>query len=301
MVAETFGRLEGERPARTMTRAAANAQVELVDKNTEQVHFCLGTAGFSQDKQEKYALATIDSVLGGGMSSRLFQEIREKQGLAYAIGSYSASYQEAGLFAVYGGTSVENVKRVLEITRRECESIGRDSITDVELDRARNQIRGALVLGQESMSNRMSRLAKSELSLRQDRAPRRDNRRYNEGEQGRCGECGFAAIRAVEVRPGSHRAIREECESARRQPARGGQVGIFHHENTKGGKHEKGFESVQFVGSRNPPVLSGERKRAVFEGRSLAAVSTRPDGRAELARRADLQNRLSCFRIFVLS
>ncbi len=97
------------------------------------------------------------------MSSRLFQEIRENRGLAYSIGSYSSSYLEAGMFAVYGGTSVENVKYVLELTEAECESIGRSSVTDDELERSKNQIRGALVLGQESTSNRMSRLAKSEL------------------------------------------------------------------------------------------------------------------------------------------
>ena len=112
---------------------------------------------------EKYSLAVIDSALGGGMSSRLFQEIRENRGLAYAIGSYSGSYQEAGLFAVYGGTSVQNFERVMDLTQSICESIGRDSVTDEELARAKNQIRGALVLGQESMSNRMSRLAKSEI------------------------------------------------------------------------------------------------------------------------------------------
>ncbi len=76
---------------------------------------------------------------------------------------YSASYQEAGLFAIYGGTSVDNVKTVVELTMKECEAIGRDSVTDAELERGKNQIRAALVLGQESMSNRMSRLAKSEL------------------------------------------------------------------------------------------------------------------------------------------
>ena len=163
MVAKTFGDLKGNREPRVINRAGIQIDVRMVDKPTEQVHFCLGTGGFTQHEKEKYALATIDSVLGGGMSSRLFQEIREKRGLAYAIGSYSAAYQEAGLFAVYGGTSVENVKYVLELTEAECRNIGRNSVTDAELERSKNQIRGALVLGQESMSNRMSRLAKSEL------------------------------------------------------------------------------------------------------------------------------------------
>lgn len=163
MVAGAFGSLEGSRPPRVRRDARARLEIKTVDKSTEQVHFVLATNGFAQDRHEKYAMATIDSVLGGGMSSRLFQEIRENRGLAYAIGSYSASYQEAGLFAVYGGTSVQNIKCVLEITEAECEKIRKDSVTDAELERAKNQIRGALVLGQESMSNRMSRLAKSEI------------------------------------------------------------------------------------------------------------------------------------------
>lgn len=162
-VAAQFGGLEGKRPTRQSITVEPHIEVRLQDKSTEQVHFCLGTAGFAQHSTEKYALAAIDSALGGGMSSRLFQEIRESRGLAYSIGSYSASYQEAGLFAIYGGTSVDSVRTVIELTHKECQSIGRDSVTDAELERAKNQIRGALVLGQESMSNRMSRLAKSEL------------------------------------------------------------------------------------------------------------------------------------------
>ncbi len=162
-VVPTFGSLTGTRRKRPAKPAIPSAQEKYVDRATEQVHFCLGTMGFPQDSKEKYALATIDAVLGGGMSSRLFQEIRENRGLAYSIGSYSAAYKEAGLFAVYGGTSIQNLSTVLDLIYRECENIGKHSVTDEELLRAKNQIRGALVLGQENMSNRMGRLAKSEL------------------------------------------------------------------------------------------------------------------------------------------
>ncbi|MEN6357211.1 MAG: pitrilysin family protein [Armatimonadota bacterium] len=163
LVAKAFGDLSGKRTPRVMHDAQVHLDVRVIDKSTQQVHFCLGTHGYAQDCKEKYALAAIDSALGGGMSSRLFQEIREKRGLAYAIGSYSASYQEAGMFAIYGGTSIQNIKYVLELTQIECDNIKKSSVTDAELERAKNQIRGALVLGQESMSNRMSRLAKSEM------------------------------------------------------------------------------------------------------------------------------------------
>jgi len=162
-VAAAFGHLSGSRVRRKASQVEARFEVKTVEQSTEQVHFCLGTPGYPQDKSEKYAVATIDAVLGGGMSSRLFQEIRENRGLAYAIGTYSASYQEGGLFAVYGGTSMSNFRKVLDLTLAECRSIGVNSVTDAELERAKNQIRGALVLGQESMSNRMSRLARNDL------------------------------------------------------------------------------------------------------------------------------------------
>ena len=97
------------------------------------------------------------------MSSRLFQEIRESRGLAYAIGSYSASYKEGGLFAVYAGTSARNVDQVLDLIVRELENVRKRNVTDAELERAKNQIRGALLMGQESTTNRMSRLANSEI------------------------------------------------------------------------------------------------------------------------------------------
>lgn len=158
-----FGLLKGKRAPREVVKVTPHLDVRVVDKATELVHFCLGAEGFNQNCKEKYTLAAIDCILGGGMSSRLFQEIRENRGLAYSIGSYSVAYQEAGIFAIYGGASVDNLRDVVELTLRECETLGRNSVTEEELDRAKNQIRGALVLGQESMSNRMSRLAKSEL------------------------------------------------------------------------------------------------------------------------------------------
>ncbi|MCE5197609.1 MAG: pitrilysin family protein [Armatimonadota bacterium] len=163
IVASSFGHLSGARAPRVYTEPQVHKEIRMIDKTTEQVHFCFGTRGFPQDSKQKYPLAVVDAVLGGGMSSRLFQEIRENRGLAYAIGSYSASYREAGMFAIYGGTGIQSIREVMDLTRVECASIGRDGITEAELVRAKNQIRGALVLGQESMSNRMSRMAKSEL------------------------------------------------------------------------------------------------------------------------------------------
>jgi predicted Zn-dependent peptidase len=108
-------------------------------------------------------LAIIDTALGGGISSRLFQEIREKRGLAYSIGSYSVAHREGGFFTVYAGTSPENVQEVIQLIEREFESVREKNITDEELSRAKNQIRGGLVLALEGMSSRMMHQAKSEL------------------------------------------------------------------------------------------------------------------------------------------
>jgi predicted Zn-dependent peptidase len=134
-----------------------------VPKPTEQVHFCLGTRGYNQDEEERYALGLIDSAVGGGMSSRLFQEVREKRGLCYAIGSYTASYREAGMFAVYAGTSPETADEVRELVVKELHDVARRGITAEELQRAKNQIRGAVLLSLDSMSTRMSRIGKSML------------------------------------------------------------------------------------------------------------------------------------------
>lgn len=158
-----FSGLEGDKIPTVHEVPAFSTESLLTDKLTEQVHFCVGAPGFSQLDPERYSMALIDTTLGGGMSSRLFQEIRENRGLVYAIGSYAAAYREGGFFTVYGGTSLENVDEVVELVRAEFANVRDSNITDEELNRAKNQIKGGLVLSQESTSNRMMRMAKSEL------------------------------------------------------------------------------------------------------------------------------------------
>lgn len=165
MVAERFGDLKGKRSdwREPDTTPKSNVAEKSVSKPVEQVHVVLGVPGYSQTDDRRYKLSLLDTVLGGGMSSRLFQEIREKRGLAYSVGSYTASYREGGLFAVYAGTSPTTVGEVIEIVKREFENVRTENVTDDELVRAKNQIRGGLVMAQESMSNRMMRMGKSEL------------------------------------------------------------------------------------------------------------------------------------------
>ena len=162
-VEETFGSMPaGERSHELYPPRVSDHQVE-VPKPTEQVHFCLGTHGYNQHQDERYALGLIDSAVGGGMSSRLFQEVREKRGLCYAIGSYTASYREAGMFTVYAGISPENTEQVRELVMKELHDVARSGLKPEELQRAKNQIRGAVLLSLDSMSTRMTRIGKSML------------------------------------------------------------------------------------------------------------------------------------------
>lgn len=156
-----LGDLSGRSNGRRSTRPQSSGESRMVRKRTEQVHFCLGTTGFGQQDNDRYVLTILDMVLGGNMSSRLFQEIREKRGLAYAIGSYSVSYQESGVFVIYGGTSPATFGQVLDLTRAEIEKVKRENLTADEIAKAKTQIRGALVLGLENMSSRMMRMGKS--------------------------------------------------------------------------------------------------------------------------------------------
>jgi predicted Zn-dependent peptidase len=156
-----FGAMEGDGGGREEAAPEATAEVVTLSKPVEQVHFCLGTRGCSQLDEDRYALGILDTALGGGMSSRLFQEIREKRGLCYSIGTYTASYREGGLLAVYAGTSPENVEQVQDLSRRELAAVAREGLGPEELDRARNQIRASVLLSLDSVSGRMSRLAKS--------------------------------------------------------------------------------------------------------------------------------------------
>jgi predicted Zn-dependent peptidase len=130
---------------------------------TEQVNFCIGTRGYSQMEDDKYPLAILDTVLGGSMGSRLFQEIREKRGLAYSVGTYAATHREGGYFVAYGGTSPGTYEECLELVRQEFGRVRREGVTEAEMQRAKNQFRGSIIMSQESMSSRMNRMGKSEV------------------------------------------------------------------------------------------------------------------------------------------
>jgi predicted Zn-dependent peptidase len=133
------------------------------EKKTEQYHLCLGAPGIPRGDERRFALGIVNSVLGGSTSSRLFREIREKRGLAYAVGSYSDEYIDDGVVATYVGTREDTVAEAMDVIGRELASIASDGITEDELARAKEQIKGRMVLGLESSSARMSRIARATL------------------------------------------------------------------------------------------------------------------------------------------
>jgi predicted Zn-dependent peptidase len=134
-----------------------------VSRPTNQVHLCLATPSCSRTDPRRHAYAVLDTLLGGGTSSRLFQEIREDRGLAYHIGSYLQLYRGAGVLAVDAGTSPENYPEVLELIAQEVERLRVEGPLPAEVERAKTQIRVALALAAESTSFRMQHLAASEL------------------------------------------------------------------------------------------------------------------------------------------
>ncbi|WP_425413501.1 M16 family metallopeptidase [Micromonospora rhizosphaerae] len=132
-------------------------------KETEQAHLILGCPGIDRTDERRFALGVLNNVLGGGMSSRLFQEIRERRGLAYSVYSYAGQYADSGLFAVYAGCAPGKVDEVLELTRAELARVAVDGLTEAELARGKGMSKGSFVLGLEDTGSRMSRLAKGEL------------------------------------------------------------------------------------------------------------------------------------------
>jgi predicted Zn-dependent peptidase len=164
---ELFGRgFNGfRRPAvaRADGTPTMRAGVNIVQKALEQVHLVLGFPGLQHAAPERYALFLLNDVIGGSMSSRLFQEIRERQGLVYSIHSGVQAFQDTGVLYVYAGTDAANFSRVLKSTLKELRQLKKDGITAEELERAKEHLKGSLMLSLESTSSRMNRLAKHEM------------------------------------------------------------------------------------------------------------------------------------------
>ncbi len=140
-------------------------RISIIERPIEQLHLCLGFPGLSWRDKDIYTMNIMNNIFGAGMSSRIFQGIREELGLAYSIYSYSASFVSAGYFAVYAGLSARNTGTLMKTVGRELLAMKNTPVSDAEICRARQQVKGALVMGQESTANRMSRMGRGLLLL----------------------------------------------------------------------------------------------------------------------------------------
>jgi predicted Zn-dependent peptidase len=139
-------------------------------KETEQAHLCLGYEGLKVGHEDIYSLIVLNNVLGGSMSSRLFQEVREQRGLAYSVFSYHSAYQDSGILTIYGGTGAKQLDLLFDTIQETLEKLKKEGITEKELINCKEQLKGSLMLSLESTNSRMSRNGKNELMIKRHRS-----------------------------------------------------------------------------------------------------------------------------------
>jgi predicted Zn-dependent peptidase len=164
LVEREFGSLKPAGELGRHVAPSANAALHVESKrDLEQVHLCMGVPALPLAHEQRFVAAVLNNLLGGGMSSRLFQNIREKRGLAYAVFSELTPYSDAGMLTVYAGTGRETIGDVIDLTIAEFRNLKERLVSDEELLRAKNHLKGSLMLSLESTSSRMSNLARQEL------------------------------------------------------------------------------------------------------------------------------------------
>lgn len=160
-IEDALGGNQGGQNGRRARRPSVIAKSFVENKETQQAHICYGVEGLSVKDNDRFVLSVIDTALGGGMSSRLFQKIREKLGLVYSVYSFRSQYAETGSMAVYAGTSPEKASRVYGMIAREFDNVAARGLTVKEISRSREQLKGSLVIGLEDVTTRMSRLGRA--------------------------------------------------------------------------------------------------------------------------------------------
>lgn len=160
-----FGFFTAKRKASESPAPLFQPQKLARQKDTEQAHLCIGFNGLPVGHPDIYTLIILNNILGGSMSSRLFQEVREQRGLAYSVFSYHSSYQDSGLLAIYAGTGNNQLDLLFETIQETIDKLKEDGITEKELKNSKEQMKGSLMLGLESTNSRMSRNGKNELLL----------------------------------------------------------------------------------------------------------------------------------------
>ncbi|GBE24884.1 protease 3 precursor [bacterium BMS3Bbin02] len=163
LIAKHFGAWEGVAPSRALQTMEVRSAVKVVRRDTEQAHLVLGMPGYVRDDDRRYAHLVVDHILGGGMSSRLFEEIREQRGLAYAVHSFRMPFVDTGASAIYVGTTPSQAAEVLKLVRSELAKLVESGITSREITRAKGHVKGSMALALEDATSRMTRLGRSEL------------------------------------------------------------------------------------------------------------------------------------------
>ena len=159
----TFGKIPSSNEVRERLRPDSISTTNIWRRELEQVHFCLGTKGLQYNHSLRFTSYILNTILGGGMSSRLFQEIRENRGLAYSVYSYLPAYIDTGLVVVYAGTNESSFKEVIELVLKEFRRLKDEPLRNGELETAKEHLKGNLLLSLESSENLMTRLAKNEI------------------------------------------------------------------------------------------------------------------------------------------
>lgn len=160
-----FGHFQSTEKTNTLTKPHVTYEHLIRKKETEQAHFCLGFEGMPVGSPSIYALILLNNVLGGSMSSRLFQEVREERGLAYSVYSYHTAFTDTGSLHLYAGTAPHQLEQVYDVCLELLLHLAEHGITDKELKKGKDQLKGNLMLSLESTNSRMSRIGKNELLL----------------------------------------------------------------------------------------------------------------------------------------
>ncbi|MFQ5947482.1 MAG: M16 family metallopeptidase, partial [Acidimicrobiia bacterium] len=164
MVEKELGEWDGEPVDHDLDPPEVKPRIQVKTRDTEQAHLVLGGEALTRDDDRRFAFGIVNHVLGGGMSSRLFREIREERGLAYAVYSFRMPYADSGAYGIYVGTTPTQAAEVIELTQIELGKVIAAGITDAELDRAKGHMKGSLALSMEDTNSRMIRLGRHELT-----------------------------------------------------------------------------------------------------------------------------------------
>jgi predicted Zn-dependent peptidase len=163
LIESSFPTASGDRPPRAAGETATGSRLVVDGRDTEQTHVVMGMRALPALDPDRYALTVVNQALGGGMSSRLFQEVREERGLAYSVYSYRAAYADAGFLAVYAGSAPNRVAETLDVVRSELARLCDEGLPDSEIDAAKGHLTGSLGMSLETSASRMRRIGRSEL------------------------------------------------------------------------------------------------------------------------------------------